>query len=93
MLNQKEKIEMRKNVIEFLLDVEFPNYEVLGVITDGILLQHVENEGYIVLKPIAKKDDFDADDALAEYAEKIKAREEREAEKARKAKKKAEEEE
>ena len=93
MLNQKIKLEMRKNLIEYLEKVEYPNYQVLGIITDGILLQHVENEGYVVLKPIVKKDDFDADDALAEYAEKIKAREEREAEKAKKAKKKAEEEE
>jgi len=85
MLNQKIKLEMRKNLIEYLEKVEYPNYQVLGIITDGILLQHTENNGYVVLKPIVKKEDFDADDALAEYEEKIKARQQKEQEKKKKA--------
>lgn len=86
MLNQKIKLEMRKNLIEYLEKVEYPNYQVLGIITDGILLQHTENNGYVVLKPIVKKDDFDADDALAEYEEKVKARQQKEKEKEKKKK-------
>lgn len=85
MLNQKVKVEMRKNLMEFLGMLEFPDYQVLGIITDGILLQHTTNNGYVVLKPIVKKDEFDADDALAEYEEKIKARQQKEQEKEKKA--------
>lgn len=85
MLNQKIKLEMRKNLIEYLEKVEYPNYQVLGIITDGILLQHTENNGYVVLKPIVKKDDFDPDEALAEYEEKMKARQQKEQEKKKKA--------
>jgi hypothetical protein len=85
MLNQKIKLEMRKTLIEYLEKVEYPNYEVLGIITDGILLQHTENNGYVVLKPIVKKEEFDAEDALAEYEEKLKARQQKEQEKKKKA--------
>ena len=85
MLNQKAKLEMRKNLIEYLEKVEYPNYQVLGIITDGVLLQHTENNGYVVLKPIVKKENFDVDDALAEYEEKIKARQQKEQEKEKKA--------
>ena len=84
MLNQKIKLEMRKNLIEYLEKVEYPNYQVLGIITDGILLQHTKNNGYVVLKPIVKKEDFDANDALDEYEEKIKARQQKEQEKKKK---------
>ena len=78
MLNQKAKLELRKNLIEYLENEGYPDYDVLGVIAEGVLLQHLENGVHVVLKPIVKKDDFDPDEALAEYEEKLKAKEERE---------------
>ena len=62
------------------------DYEVVGRATEGLILRDVNTDLYMVVKVVAKAIDFDAEDAMEEYAEKaVKA-----AEKAEKAKAKAE---
>jgi len=91
MATQKEMRTMREEMVERLQEVKFPKYEVVGVVKDGVLLFHEEKMTYAVLKPIVKKEDFDAEDALQEYAEKVEAQKERELEKARKVEKRKKE--
>jgi len=90
MATQKEMRTMREEMLEKLQEVSFTGYEVVGIVKDGFLLFHEEKMTYIVIKPIVKKEDFDAQDSLEEYAEKIAAQKERELEKARKAEKRKE---
>ena len=84
MATQKEMREIRENVIEQVQEVEFENFQQIGQIVDGVLLFNLKTQSYLVLKPIAKKDSFDADDALIEFEDKEKARIERETAKAEK---------
>jgi hypothetical protein len=99
MANQKEMREMRENVITQLAEtVELEGFEPVGQIVEGMLYLNTATESYLVLKPIAKKESFDPEDALQEFADKETARLEREQEKAKKkaereAKKKEKEEE
>ena len=60
------------------------NYEFVGMATEGMILRDKANDTYIVLKAIAKAVDFDADDAMEEYAEKQAKAIEREQKKAAK---------
>jgi hypothetical protein len=85
MATQKEMRTMREQMVEVLSGVGFAGYTFEGVVRDGVLLRHEENETYVVLKPIVKKEEFDAEDALEEYAEKVAKAAEREKEKAEKA--------
>ena len=84
MLTQKEKQQIREQIFEQLQNFPYAGFEVEGVITDGILLYHAEKDAYVVIKPIVKQESFDAEDALAEYQEKLKNRIERELKKAEK---------
>lgn len=88
MATQKEMREMREAMVTSLQEIAFTEFEQVGVVVEGVLLQHKTTGAYMVLKPIAKKETFDAEDALAEYEEKVAKALEREAEKAEKAKKK-----
>jgi hypothetical protein len=88
MATQKEMREMREAMVTSLQEIVFAEFEQVGVVVEGVLLQHKATGAYMVLKPIAKKETFDAEDALAEYEEKVAKAIEREAEKAEKAKKK-----
>lgn len=60
------------------------NYEFVGMATEGMILRDKGNDTYIVLKAIAKAVDFDAEDAMEEYAEKQTKAIEREQKKAAK---------
>ena len=84
MATQKEMKEMREEVITQIQELEFENFQKIGQIVDGVLLFNLKTQSYLVLKPIAKKDSFDADDALTEFEDKEKARLEREKTKAEK---------
>lgn len=85
MATQKEMREMREDIITQLGEtVEFEGFEPVGQIVEGMLYMNAKTESYLVLKPIAKKESFDAEDALAEFAEKETARLEREQEKLQK---------
>lgn len=79
MATQKEMREMRVNLIEQLMEKELTGFEVVGQISDGVLLQTPDGT-FAVVKPIIKKENFDSEDALAEFEEKEQARLEREAE-------------
>lgn len=96
MATQKEMRQMRVDLIEQLMEKELAGFEVVGQISDGVLLQ-TEDGTYAVVKPIIKKEGFDAEDSLAEFEEKEQARiereQEREAKKLAREKKKAEAEE
>lgn len=81
MASQKEMKAIREYALELFETVEFEGFEVVGQIVDGMLMKHLgEEESYVVFKPIVKKESFDVEDALAEFAEKEAARLEREAE-------------
>lgn len=78
-------------------------YEVTGRGDEGLILRDKEADTYVVLKAIAKSADFDAEDAMEAYVDKIAKAEarvkeaaakkaKREAEKEAKAKAKAEKE-
>lgn len=85
MATQKEMKEMREDILAQLNDkIDFDNFEQIGQITDGMLYFNKATDGYLVLKPIAKKEGFDVDDALQEFEDKEKARIEREQAKAQK---------
>ena len=60
------------------------DYEFVGMATEGAILRDKATDTYIVLKAIAKAVDFDADDAMEEYAEKQTKAIEREQKKAAK---------
>lgn len=95
MATQKEMKEMRENVIGQLTEISFEGFTFQGQITDGLLYVDNASQGYLVLKPIAKKENFDGEDALQEFQEREQARIEREkakADKVSKAKAKKEEE-
>lgn len=80
MRKQTEMKETRENVIENIINTfNLEGFEVVGRITDGILIK--DNNGYVVIKPIVKKDGFDAEDAILEYQEKQEALKKRELEK------------
>lgn len=74
-------------VIEGQADAMFGpvDYEFVGMGTEGAILRDRTADTYIVLKAIAKGLDFDADDAMEEYAEKQARAIEREQKKAAKA--------
>jgi hypothetical protein len=84
MANQKEKNALRERTLENMMNSTFEGLSVLGRTTEGVLLHETDEDLFIVLKAIVKKEGFDAEDALAEFVEKEKAREEREKEKAKK---------
>ena len=96
MATQKEMRMVRQEVIGLVESTNFAGFELVGVVSEGVLFQHEGTGAFVVLKPIVKKEEFDAEDAMAEFAEKEAAREEKAKEKARKeeerAKKKAEKE-
>lgn len=82
--------EALQNVTAF----EENNYEVVGRATEGIVVRNREEDTYMVVKVIAKALDFDAFDAIDEYAEKaVKAQEKADKAKAKAAKDKAKREE
>ena len=87
MANQKEMRTVRETLINFFNEIEIPNFTVEGQTKEGILLHNTEFDCYAVIKPIVKKEDFDPEDALAEYEEKLQAQLEREKAKEEKAKK------
>ena len=60
------------------------DYEFVGMATEGAILRDRATDTYIVLKAIAKSVDFDAEDAMEEYAEKQTKAIEREQKKAAK---------
>ena len=81
MASQKEMREIRENIITQLTEtVEFEGFEPVGQIVEGMLYLNEVTQSYLVLKPIAKKESFDVDDALQEFEDKEKARIEREQE-------------
>ncbi len=80
MRKQAEMKETRENVIENIINTfDLEGFEVVGRVTDGIL--NKDKNGYVVIKPIVKKDGFDAEDALLEYEEKQEALKQRELDK------------
>ena len=90
MATQKEMREMRENVINQLSEIEIVGFEYVGQITDGVLLHNTDLDSYLVLKPIAKKEDFDSEDALEEFEDKQAKALEREQARLEKAVKRAE---
>lgn len=89
--NVKEMNVARETVYEVLgtaLEANLADvgYEVVGRATEGLILRDVNTDLYVVVKAVAKSLEFDAEDAMEEFAEKaVKA-----AEKEAKAKAKAE---
>lgn len=89
--NVKEMNVARETVYEVLgasleANLGAVGYEVVGRATEGLILRDVNTDLYVVVKAVAKALEFDAEDAMEEYAEKaVKA-----AEKEAKSKAKAE---
>ena len=90
MATQKEMREMRENVINQLSEIEIVGFEYVGQITDGVLLYNTDLDSHLVLKPIAKKEDFNPEDALEEFEDKQAKALEREQARLEKAVKRAE---
>ena len=87
-LNQKQAKELREKLFE---QMKFDNFTVEGRTKEGLALAD-ENQNIIVIKIVAKKDDFDLADALEEFEEaEARALEKELAKKAKEAKKKEEE--
>ena len=87
-LNQKQAKELREKLFE---QMKFEDFTVEGRTKEGLALAD-ENQNIIVIKIVAKKDDFDLADALEEFEEaEAKALEKELAKKAKEAKKKEEE--
>ena len=64
-LNQKQAKEVREKLFE---QMKFVGFTVEGRTKEGLALAD-ENQNIIVIKIVAKKDDFDLADALEEYEE------------------------
>ena len=91
-LNQKQAKELREKLFE---QMKFDGFTVEGRTKEGLALAD-ENQNIIVIKIVAKKDDFDLADALEEFEEaeaKALEKEKKHAEKVNKAKEKKEKEE
>ena len=91
-LNQKQAKEVREKLFE---QMKFDGFTVEGRTKEGLALAD-ENQNIIVIKIVAKKDDFDLADALEEFIEaeaKTLEKEKKHAEKVNKAKEKKEKEE
>ena len=88
MLSQKQAKEVREKLFA---DMVLDGFTVEGRTKEGLALAD-ENQNIIVIKIVAKKDDFDLADALEEFEEaEAKALEKELAKKAKEAKKKEEE--
>lgn len=77
MATQKEMRQYREDFIGTLTTIEFDGFEFVGITVDGPAYENAEGD-VVVVKPIAKKEDFDVEDAIAEFDEKLEARLERE---------------
>ena len=77
MATQKEMRQYREDFIGTLEDVVFDGFTFVGITVDGPAYENAEGD-VVVVKPIAKKESFDVNDAIAEYGEKVEARLERE---------------
>lgn len=84
MATQKEMREFRENFIAQIENVKFEDFVFVGATVDGPAFEN-ENGDVVVVKPIAKKEGFDVNDAIQEQAERIEARQAREMERAKKA--------
>lgn len=70
--NQKQAKELREKLFE---QMKFDGFTVEGRTKEGLALAD-ENQNIIIIKIVAKKDDFDLADALEEFEEaEAKARE------------------
>lgn len=86
--NQKQAKELREKLFE---QMKFDGFTIEGRTKEGLALAD-ENQNIIIIKIVAKKDDFDLADALEEFEEaEAKALEKELAKKAKEAKKKEEE--
>ena len=91
-LNQKQAKELREKLFG---EMKFDGFTVEGRTKEGLALAD-ENQNIVVIKIVAKKDDFDLTDAIAEYEEaqqKALEKEKKHTEKVNKAKEKKEKEE
>lgn len=91
MASQKERNAIREEVMESIADtVKFDGMEdsrsvvSFGRISEGLLFYEENTNTFLVVKVIAKKEGFDYDEAVTEFEDKQKAKEEREKEKAKK---------
>ena len=91
MATQKEMREFRANFITQLEGVDFEGFVFVGNTVDGPAFEN-EKGDIVVVKPIAKKEGFDVNDAIQAQNEKEQAALEREQERAAKAAKRAEKE-
>lgn len=91
MATQKEMREFRANFIAELGNMVFDGFVFVGNTIDGPAFEN-ENGDIVVVKPIAKKEDFDVNDAIQAQNEREQAALEREQARAQKALEKAEKE-
>ena len=69
--------EIREMAIESSKEVQVLGFEFLGRSTEGLVFENVETEEYFVIKVIAKKEGFEATEAIEEYEEKQSIAEEK----------------
>ena len=89
MANQKEAKVLRERVMEAVEAAGVEGMEVLGRTSEGVLLQ--VGEDFVVVRAIVKAETFEAEAAMAEFAEKQAKAEAKEKEKAEKAAKREKE--
>lgn len=89
-MSVKRMTEIRETAIEAIQSLEVPGFKPIGRTSEGIVFENEKTFEYFVVKPIVKKEDFDATEAIEEYEEKQeKAREKAEASAKKKEKAKA----
>ena len=81
-----EAREMAYDIVQTATDQMFldTGFEIVGRATEGLIVRDRDADTYLVIKAIAKQLDFDAEDAMEEYAEKQERAKEREAKAAKK---------
>ena len=90
-MDAKKGAVAREMFMKALEGFEVEGFVFVGRVSEGAVFE--SDEGFVVVKPIVKKDTFDFDDALAEYEEKlVKAKEKEEAKAKKVAKAKADKE-
>lgn len=87
-MSAKRMSEIREMAVASIQSLEVAGFKPIGRTSEGIVFENETTFEYFVIKPIVKKDGFDAQEAIEEYEEKQEAAKEK-AELATKKKEKA----
>jgi hypothetical protein len=69
-MSVKRMSEIREMAIESIQSMEVAGFKPIGRTSEGIVFENETTFEYFVIKPIVKKEGFEAQEAIEEYEEK-----------------------